>query len=193
MEAVGHEMWSSAAPRDWATNADHVVDLEMLDEQAGFSDGHLQDRRGTFRVNRVLYSRIGAPKFPNEFKMNVAGWALTEDGGRLPLVFARGASRLEPGHRYVAALIFLEPRCNADDGMDPGGWTTIGSFGALPLEDGVLGRGELEGRAHETEAEPGSILAAVRTSGLTISGLITSLEASPPESRATQPGERVGC
>lgn len=193
MNAAGHEMWSSATPGDWATNADHVVDLTMLDESPGYTDGQFQDRRGNFKVNKVLYSRTGGPALPESFEMNVAGWSVGTDGERRPLVFARGASRLEPGHRYVAALIHLEPRCNADDGHEPGGWSTIGGLGVLPFDDDVLGRGELEGGSHETEVTPGSILATVRGPGLTLSGLVALIKASPQESRAPQPGERVGC
>jgi hypothetical protein len=189
-----HETYASQTAEDWATNADHVADVTMIAEQRGRTDGFLQDRTGTFTVNGALHSRTGAPALPAEIEMLVPGWSIDESQVRRPIVMAPGSSRFEVGHRYIVGLILLDTRCNPDDGIYPGGWSVIGSQGAIPFDDKRLGTGEVEGNTGKTSGgTPGSLLARAGENTLDLDGLISLITSTPHGDRWAQPGERVGC
>ncbi len=188
------EMFSSTTPADWAANADYVVDASMVEEHAGPSDGSTVRRFGTFKVNKILYSRKGSPPPPASFDTAVWGWSINKDGSRQPMAM-RGTSRHMVGHRYILAIRLFEPRCSEGDTPEPGGWGIIGSGASIPFDDGRLGQGELEGSADRTaQGAPGSVLSLVTATGDSdISELTQQLSDAPRQQRQPQPGVRQGC
>lgn len=187
-----HETYSSATPADWATTADHVADVTVTDEDKGARAGVGVERIVAIRVDKVRWSRSGALPLPGAFEMPALGWVDTHKG--LAELAVPNASRIEPGHRYLMALIHLEPRCNADDGLVlAGGWSVIGSGGTVPFDQGDLGSGEVSGSSTSPlRAEPGTILsAALDAPGPeTIVDLVKRARAGQ---RPEQPGVREGC
>lgn len=186
------EAYSSATPADWATSADHVAEVTVTRESRGMSEGDAVERIVSIVVDQTLWSRDGAPALGNKFDMPAFGWVQTKDG--LAELTPAGASRIEPGHRYLMGLIHLDPRCNADDGLVVrGGWSVIGSSGSIPLDGGDLGQGEVEGANNQAvSGQPGTMLDAAETAA-TPEDVVSLVEQAPAGDRPAQPGVREGC
>ncbi len=186
------EMFSSETPVDWATSADHVAEVTVVGESAGRREAGSIERIVALQVDAIHWSRVGAKELPTSFSMPAFGWAET-DSGRAELA-AADTPRMEPDHHYLVALILLEPRCNADDGLVlRGGWSVIGSGGVLPLDRADIGFGEIEGTAKQSiTGLPGTMRAAAETAR-DVAALVDLVEQATPADRPAQPGVREGC
>lgn len=126
----------SAAAEEWVAHGDHAAVVRVTRETAGEPDPEEDyiPRRVTATVTRVVWSRPGAPRLPEEITLRVNGWYTTLWGGREEAT-REGAPRLEPGHTYLVGLVGL------GEGVE-----LIGDDAALPYDAGTFGRGEFEGR-----------------------------------------------
>ncbi len=187
-----HESIASETPRDWATNADHIAEVSVVSERAGETDGSSVERFVTIRVDTVNWSRDGAESLPATFETSAFGWFTSENG--LAEIAALDAPRLEPNHKYLAALVLLEPRCNPDDGLViEGGWTLIGSGGAIPFDGRDVGSGEVEGQGGaEVDGLRGSMADKAGTAE-NPSAIVEIVEAANADPRPEQAGDRIGC
>lgn len=186
------EIYSSATPADWATTADHIAEVTVVDEQQGREEANAVERLVTIRVDRTRWSRPGSAALPQTFQMPAFGWVRTDAG--LAELVVPDASRIEPGHRYLMALIKLEPRCNADDGLvDRGGWSVIGSGGSVPFDGADIGQGEVEGaNGQAVNGPPGSVLEAAETAP-DAAAIVEIVDDATASQRPAQPGVREGC
>lgn len=151
----GLEFVPTASVRDWAAVADVVVVAEATAEEAqpvGQSepeiDAVLVGRTVTMTpIATIWTSPTTTRSIGDSFALDALGWIVNpQDPEQASQVVTDGGSRIDVGHTYVLALKWLEARCSADDGSEPAQWTTVGSGAALPLDDGVLGIGELVGQ-----------------------------------------------
>jgi hypothetical protein len=71
------------------------------------NSGGLVGRNVTAEIERTLWRRDGAPRAGRRLRFDVWGWMYDDDqdpeSPRYELV-AEGATRIEPGHRYLAVL-----------------------------------------------------------------------------------------
>ncbi|GAA4685303.1 hypothetical protein GCM10023347_45680 [Streptomyces chumphonensis] len=127
---------ASASAADWATHADHVVVLDVTHEEPrGGPDAFgYRGRSVTARVAEGLWSREAAPALAADVTLRVDGWYEADGGGRRE-AGVEAASRIEPGHRYVVALV-VEGRTAEPVGVDA----------VVPCDGGTVGAGEFEGR-----------------------------------------------
>lgn len=187
-----HETYGSDTPQQWASNADHIAEVTITGEKRGTQEAGWVNRIVTVKVDATRWSRAGATELPATFDMKSWGWTTSSDG--LQEVAAKDASRVEPGHRYIMALIRLQPRCNADDGIvTEGGWTIIGSHGVVPFDGGQVGEGELEGVSDQTlDGIPGTV-AAISESADSTADIVDTVAEAETVTRPDQPGVREGC
>ncbi|MET3963258.1 hypothetical protein ABIE44_003192 [Marmoricola sp. OAE513] len=194
----GHEMFSSETPADWAGNADYILDLSMTSEKVSEGDEFFVDRLADFVVHEVLYERAGAPTLPDALSMRVAGWMKGRGATLRPIVTKHGSSRMIPGHRYVVAIRYLEPRCNPDDDVEAGGWQAIGSWGVVPYDGKKVGEGEIDARGGQklrdvTTLADSSVAGRVVADKSAIGDLIRMVQRADAKERDPQRGARVGC
>lgn len=132
----------SAAAEEWVAHGDHAAVIRVTRETAGEPDpeGDHVPRTVTATVTRVVWSRPGAPRLPEEITLRAKGWYTTLWGGREEAA-REGAPRLEPGHTYLVGLARLGK-----------GVELIGDDAALPYDAETFGRGELEGRVTSPDA-----------------------------------------
>ncbi|MFD3735590.1 hypothetical protein [Streptomyces sp. NPDC058632] len=138
----------SAAAQEWVAHGDHAAVIRVTRESAaepGPKDGDYLPRTVTATVTRVVWSRPGAPRLPEEITLRAHGWYTTLWGGREEAA-REGAPRLEPGHSYVVGVT------GTGRGME-----LIGDDAALPYDAATIGRGELEGRAISPDAYRGAV------------------------------------
>jgi hypothetical protein len=152
----GLEHVPSWTVRDWAAVADVVVVAEATAEEShptprgGLEPGvdfDLVGRRVTVRpISTVWVSSTNARELPEAVDLTQAGWVVDPTDPEAParkLAFGYG-SRIEVGHTYVLGLTWLDAWCG-----DDAEWAVFGSGAALPLDEGVLGLGEIRGRVVE--------------------------------------------
>ncbi|MFT4083593.1 MAG: hypothetical protein QM638_13500 [Nocardioides sp.] len=146
------EMTSSTTIADWARVADYVVvgkvtaeeRVEPGDSETADAGDDLVGRNITVAVDTVVWKAAGVTREqPSTFTMAAYGWQHSSSG-EVELAPEAGA-RLEVGHQYVLALAWMAAHCSTDGESTPAQWTTIGSGGALPADDGFVGDGEFEG------------------------------------------------
>lgn len=154
--ASGSDHYPNTTASDWVTYADHVVVVTATSDRAVPPDeedrkneeGYVH-RKAMLRVDEVIWSREDASHAApeGEFEWDAWGWAL-QDGERLPMA-SEDVPRVEVGHTYVMAIAW-EP--TLDDGHDyvPAHWIALGSDAVIPYDDGVIGKGELAGRVHNS-------------------------------------------
>lgn len=154
-------VWASALDRyasdtvnDWATNADAVADVSVVDETAlpptdsEVSRGEgLIGRRLNLQINDVLWDNPGTDAtLPKTIELKAFGWTFKGNGAdrTTARLAARDTSRLEVGHRYVMGLVLLPAECSGNE-TNPAAWASIGSSGVVPFDNKVRGAGEYQG------------------------------------------------
>ncbi len=116
--------WPTNVLRDWTSFSDQVSVVRVLSEREDGDPppaGEYLSRRVDVRVQRPVWRRPGAPRAPARLSVTDWGWCQT-DAGRVPML-VEGATRLQPGQRYLAPL--AESR---------GVWTTFDD-GRMRLEE----------------------------------------------------------
>lgn len=185
---IALERWSSSTAADWVRTSDYVVVAHASREQAlthGDASGGPIGRSVVLRIEQVVWSRPSpAQTLPPSVTLTAWGWA----DDKVPLAMS-GTPRIEPGHDYVVALVWLPAQCSPGDPAEPAHWTTLGSDAVLPFDSERIGYGESEGRL--VEGDPDQATAGTleqRLLGQPLTDLRDALRASPPPS-AQEPRE----
>lgn len=197
------EFVASERPEDWVAVADVVVVAEAVSEKAHEAaisettvESNLIGRTVTVEPTETIWTAKDSQReLPASVDLTQAGW-VTNDGETAEVNLGYG-SRIEVGHNYVLALVWMDEVCGEDP--EPAQWAVIGSEGALPIDDGIVGRGEIGGvvtaRA-DTSAfgkfsmlrrTAGKSVAAVRDALQAVSGKVERSDFWPP------PPDEAGC
>lgn len=138
---------------DWAKVADYVVVASVVSEEAieqpkseTSGDGETMIfREVTLRNASIVWQAPSESKLdvPSQVVVRAMGWVQNTEGEPTELVMESG-SRLEVGHTYLVGLVWMPARCSPGD-YDAAGWAVIGSGGALPADNDIVGVGEFEG------------------------------------------------
>ncbi|WP_137994141.1 hypothetical protein [Streptomyces vilmorinianum] len=144
----------SETATDWVTYADHVVVVSAVSERrvpasrAEVERGEgVIGRQVTLKIDKVLWSRAGAPKAaPKTWDYNATGWQFTDGKVDAPRKMAlHERPRVEPGHTYIMAMVWEEARCSPGDTPEPARWRGLGAGSEIPYDAGIIGNGEFEG------------------------------------------------
>lgn len=179
------EYVASEQPADWAAVADVVVVAKATHEKAHAPaqsettvDSNLIGRTVTVEPTETIWRAAESKReLPKSIDLTASGW-VTNDGETSEVNLGYG-SRVEVGHTYVLALVWAEEICGEDP--QPAEWAIIGSEGALPIDDGVVGKGEI-GAAVKASVDvstttPGSVLAlAAGKSSAAVGAALDSVE-----------------
>ncbi|MFE9171126.1 hypothetical protein ACFYNZ_16640 [Streptomyces kebangsaanensis] len=171
--AQADDVLPSVTSTDWVTYADRVVvvrptsdrEIPATEEENEAGEGYI-GRSATLAVDKVLWSRSGAPAVPRSLTLDVAGWAFKDDQRQEFAV--HDTPRLETGHTYIVALARL----------DDGTWSILGSGASLPYDGGVIGNGESEGNTVEAAKPASKSVSAARTAPGTSHDVEDSVEDS---------------
>lgn len=148
---------------DWAKVADYVVTASVVSErpieelrssETSIDTETMVLREVTLQTSELVWRAPSSKlELPPEFAVRAMGWLKTE-GGALEELALENGSRLEVGHRYLIGLTWKPAQCSEGDTPEPARWAVIGSNGALPADDGMVGKGEIEGTETERSALP---------------------------------------
>lgn len=202
----GRDRTASQTADDWATYADHLLVVTVVDEvrhkpsrtETERGEGMI-GRTAKLRVDKVLWSAPDAPQpAPAALSLSAAGWVFNNNEGRAGTVkFAlKHSSRLDKGYTYVKAVEWIDDPCSDDPKL--GKWEGLGSGDTIPFDRGVLGAGEFEGRVHTLDEArtklrtEGSGARSLRDQmvGSSVDKLIASVKtAQPRPEKGYGPGE----
>jgi len=168
------EIFLSSTKADWQAEADALVVAHVSSERRhpkpdreaylGTNGFDMVGRTITLDIQRVVWVDPAREGLLGErLSMVASGWF---DNGQesVEMVVGSGA-RLEVGHDYVLALRWYPERHDptGDDPTVPASWGVLGSDAKLPVDGGVIGRGEYEGELTRgltaSEVPKGSLLA----------------------------------
>ena len=198
----GRDRRGSLTAEDWATYADHVVVITVINEsRVGPSEKEIERGEGMVgrtvqvTVSKVLWSAPDAPqKAPRSLTMPAPGWVFNNNEGKASEVKfgMSGAPRLEKGHTYIKAIEWTDDACSNDPNV--GTWEGLGAGGTLPYDQGVLGAGEFEGRVQTLDVAKArfkSDHAPLRQQvvGTSTESLVAALKAAPVRAEV-DPGPR---
>lgn len=188
---------------DWASAADLVVTATVVDETeirpssetAGRGGFDLIGRTVEVNVDDILWRSPDVTRtVPSSLTFDAFGWMEGDKGPRQE-VASHGSARLEVGHSYVLGLFWRPAECSVGDATHAAHWSVLSSGTILPADDGVVGRGEFEGRLvgpvkdqHALEDRSGSVLAQFRGKAA------TKIAPALQERRATRSASKpTGC
>ncbi len=186
--------FASASAQDWTRNSDWVAEVAVTAEHPtaevhGTEEGEglVVTREVELTVQRVLWQRTApAHELPRQLSLWAAGWTKSAESSSTltPLAF-EGEPRLEIGHRYVVALVWVPRACSSGDGAEPAHWSALGSGAVIPFDEGKLGYGESEGRTvagDEDQAQPRTLERELL--GRDAAALIEELASAPAKPRS---------
>lgn len=164
--ATSYPMVPSDTVADWATYTDHLVIITVTRERM-LDDGGVDEsgagrigRAITVDIDRVLWSRPGAPELPNPLEYKAPGWIAREDGSQKKITDRPWP---EVDHRYVVAFTKFE------------GWGTVGPGGLVPYDNDVIG----EGGPYESRRYPAPIQNAWGQPASALADLLSRTEPDP--------------
>lgn len=154
----GQDAYPTVTADDWVTYADHVfvvtpaniTETEPRRADADADEGTI-GREITLDVEDVLWSAKNPAKaVPEQLDVTTVGWEFTDGDTDNRREIALGDQpRLETGHTYIVAMKWTPAWCEpGDDDYTPANWSGLGSDSLIPYDDGVIGKGELEGSVH---------------------------------------------
>lgn len=152
--AQGDDRLPSRTASQWVTYADYVVEVTPVSQkEIPPMKEDLQHGEGVIlrdvklRVERVLWSRPGAPKAaPEVFDWTAFGWKFSDgDMNHRTKMAVADAPRIEEGHHYILAIDWQAARCAPGDYV-PAQWDGLGEGSILPFDDKTIGEGEMEGQ-----------------------------------------------
>lgn len=164
----GQDAYPTVTADDWVTYADHVfvvtpsgiTETEPRKADAGADEGTI-GREITLEVEDVLWSaKSPAQAAPEQLDVTTVGWEFTDgDTDNRREIAIGDQPRLETGHTYIVAMKWTPAWCEpGDDDYTPANWSGLGSDSLIPYDDGVIGKGELEGTvrsvAETRDAQP---------------------------------------
>jgi hypothetical protein len=177
--AGGSDRLPNTTAADWVSYADHVIVFRVdsdtqvppdpsEDNITKAGEGYI-GRTVDVTVQKTVWSRPGAPAIPTTTQLRAAGWHL-KNGQKQELAMP-GESRMEVGHTYLTALARY-----AD-----GKWDGLGAGTVLPIDDGVIGHGELRGG---WPTEPTAVIASIK--GKTAQDVASMLTGTQPDPTAVR-------
>ena len=151
-------------------------------------------------MEKVLWSRPSpAQPAPDTYVRPSSGWVFKGGVGNRHEYALAERPRIEVGHHYVIALAWSPAKCSEGDKPEPAQWVGLGEGSTVPYDEGVIGRGEMEGRQQAAAARESGVtaLAAVegkleeKLAGRSADALVAALKtAEPSQNRATAPAAR---
>ncbi|MCW2822514.1 MAG: hypothetical protein JWR64_2309 [Marmoricola sp.] len=175
------QRWSDWTAADWVRTSDYVVVARAVSEQAhpNGPDSGSVERSVELDIKQVVWSRP-SPSRPLPPTVTVTAFGWTDDN--IPLA-SSGTPRIEPGHDYVVALVWMPAQCSPGDPAEPAQWTPLGSNAVLPFDNARIGYGESEGRlvAGDGDQAPAGTL-ELRLLGQSLTELRDALLNAPPPS-----------
>lgn len=175
------QLWADSTAADWARTSDYVVVARAVSEQAHSNgpDSDSVERSVELDIKQVVWSRP-SPSRPLPPTVTVTAFGWTDEN--IPLAFS-GTPRIEPGHDYVVALVWVSARCEPGDAAEPAQWTPLGGNAVLPFDNARIGYGESEGRlvAGDADQAPAGTL-ELRLLGQSLTELRDALLNAPPPS-----------
>lgn len=185
--ADGDNLLPSATATDWVTYSDHLVQitltgeraLEPSDEEKAAGEGFIP-RVVTAHVDKVLWSRSGAPAAPATMDMDLDGWTFHGDA-KTPLRLD-GEPLMAVGDTYVVPITYL----SQTDTVSAAGWSPLSADSILPYAGGTLGAGPTVVGYSGPASDP-SRATAVRDNawGQSASDLVATLKATAPDAAAS--------
>jgi hypothetical protein len=181
----GDQLLPSETLTDWVTYGDHLVlatvagerELAPTAEESEAGEGFVP-RVIELRIDRVLWSREGAPAAPASFETDLDGWQF--HGTKRTPVRLRGEPMMSVGRQYVLPIVHLDRTKR----VSVAGWCALSPDSIFPYRDGVLGRGDVipslraQGRSTPTDAR-GPFY------GERPARLVAALTATPPDPAAS--------
>ncbi|BCJ32222.1 hypothetical protein AB0I55_06455 [Actinocatenispora sera] len=157
--STGDQLLPSATLTDWVTYADQLVlatvarerRLAPTGEESQAGEGFVP-RVIELRIDRVLWSRTGAPAAPASFETDLDGWQF--HGTKRTPVRLRGEPMMSVGRQYVLPIVHLDRTKR----VSVAGWCALSPDSIFPYRAGVLGRGDVipslraQGRSTPTDA-----------------------------------------
>ena len=208
----GQDRAPSSTAEDWVTHADHVVVVtpssfeEDKPPASALERGEgTIGRTATFTVDEILWS-AESPKrdAPTTIRMPVMGWEFTDgDPNNRRKMAVADQPRIESGHTYIMAVNWVNQYCSpGDSDYIPAQWTGLGSDSIVPFDEGVIGKGEFEGRQQSVEqaharadSENPNPSLEDALAGKGADSLVAALEAAQPDpsNRLGEPKEPTDC
>ena len=146
-------MYPAQTATDWVTYGDAVVEVRPVQvtevpptkEEVDRGEGVI-GRTVTLKVLATLWtSPANNHTLPEHLVWGEVGWAFKGDPSHRAEMAISGDPRVELGHTYVAAVVWVDARCSPGDEREPAGYQGLGAGGMIPADGGVLGVGEFEG------------------------------------------------
>ncbi|MFS3128090.1 hypothetical protein ACLM5J_06765 [Nocardioides sp. Bht2] len=147
----------SESAEDWAAYADLVAVVSVTSERAeAIPEDELERGEGNIkryvglRIDELIWSRNESAGIES-LTMQTPGWVWKDHDPTRRQKFALGErSRFEVGNQYLVALAKFPGITEAQaaicgDSARPALWGPVGDEAMLPIENGILGQGEMEG------------------------------------------------
>lgn len=150
------ERYAVETSEDWATLSDYVAEVEVTSETPVHEDAasETSGKAGFELVGRDVHLMVRdvlwrSPTAPMELSKSVtiraAGWLIDPASQKELAVVQDGRSRLQKGQTYAIGLRYYDAQCAEGDEPLEAQWGLVNSGAAIPVTDGILGPGEVEG------------------------------------------------
>jgi hypothetical protein len=176
IRADADNLLPSDSAADWATYGDHLVEATVTSETAlPASDEEQQAGEGfipreiDLRIDKVLWSRTGAPAAPASFDTQIDGWQFHGDT-RTPIRID-GEPDMAVGDQVVLPITYL----SQDDVVENAGWSPLSADSILDYDGSTLGH--VSG-APVTQVAPKGVTDAGTTAGNTTGGTVITTAGS---------------
>jgi hypothetical protein len=129
---------------DWVTYADHLVVVTVAGErklaptadEKKAGEGYIP-RVINLRIDRVLWSRSGAPAAPTSFETDLDGWQFK--GDQRTAVRLQGEPMMVVGKEYVLPIVYFSKTKRVPNS----GWSTLSPNSIFPYQNDTLGKGDV--------------------------------------------------
>lgn len=180
----GDQLLPSDTITDWVTYADQLVvvtvagerKLAPTAEEKKAGEGYIP-RVIDLRIDRVLWSRSGAPTAPASFETDLDGWQLK--GDQRTAVRLKGEPMMVVGKEYVLPIVYFSKTKKVPNS----GWSTLSPDSIFPYQSDTLGKGDvipsLQAKGADTPTD-----ARAPYFGKNASQLVAAMKATPPDPAA---------
>jgi hypothetical protein len=138
------------------TYADYVVAVTVFSERAGeVAKTSIERGEGVIprsvglKVDQTLWRSPQVDREPpTTLDWATYGWVFSNGNqDKATVLVGDGESRLEPGHKYIAAIAWQPRLCSEGDPDEQAGWRPLGGDAVLPFDAGKVGVGEVMGQS----------------------------------------------
>jgi len=185
--ADGDNLLPSGTATDWVTYGDHLAVITVTGERALAAPAEEQaagegfiSRVVSVHVDKLLWSRPGAPAAPTVMDWDLDGWTCQGDV-KTPLRLD-GEPLLPVGNTYVVPITYLSVTAT----VSAAGWSPLSVDSILPYGNETLGTGDTITGGYSGPASDPTRETAVRddTWGEPASALVAELNATAPDPAA---------